>query len=449
VNLTALDCHPFDPQPSREGAEWLRRLQTAAQAALHVVRLSNDRDDDEPVVYCERDGKWWAGRYVGSLSFEGKRLTILPRFGMNTLRNWLFQMTNIALVESPGELREDDAFIVRLLAIVWGRSFVEAARHGLPALRRESHFSGTSVRGRLDVAGSVRAMASGIPAVVSVRRERSLNNAVSRSIVAAYAVLRRWLGSGGENRWLPARAQELMRSLQAVTGSRPVVPSRLDLQRVRYTPITAAFRPFAELSRQIANWRGMSSDAAPEGLCEGVLLDVAELWELYVLGALRRSAPEVEVQHGTLDLKASQALFTSMVDGAVLGVLKPDAVLLHRHKVIGIVDAKYKRLWPTQSAVHGPQREDLYQLAAYLTRYGQSDQAVWGALVYPQDEGTPPAEALSPWRLDGVRRVFLLTLPHDIGDAVRKLQGVLLPDRGQRLEAPPTSVVKEPIPSKI
>lgn len=428
MNLTARDCSPLHPQPSRDEEEWLRRLQAAAQAAAHVVGLGNHRDDDEPVVYCERDGSWWAGRYVGSLSFDGGRLTILPRFGINTLRSWLFQVTNIALVESPGELREDDAFIVQLLAIVWARSFVEAARHGLPALRRESHYSGTAVRGRIDVAGSVRLMAAGSPDIASVRRERSLDNAVSRSIVAAYDVLRRWMGAGAEDRWLPARAQELLPALQAVTGSRPTVPSMLDLQRVRYTPITNAFRPVAELSRQIAKRRGLSSDAAPEGSCQGVLLDVAELWELNVLGALRRVASDIDVRHGTFDFKANQALLTSTVDATPLGTLKPDAVLLRRHAVVGVVDAKYKRLWPTASAPQGPQREDLYQLAAYLTRYGQADKAVWGALVYPADQDrsdTPPAEERSPWRLDGDRLVFLTTLPHDIGSATEKLRSML------------------------
>lgn len=428
MSLTAQDCSPLCPQPSRDEAEWLRRLQAAAVAAALVVGLGEGRDDDEPVVYCERDGTWWAGRYVGSITFDGGRLTILPRFGINTLRSWLFQATNIALVESPGELRDDDSFIVHLLALVWARSFIEAARHGLPALHHESHYTGTAVRGRLDVAGTVRLMAAGRPAVASVRRERSLDNAVSRSIVAAHDVLSRWMGTRADSGWLPTRAKDFLPALQAVTGSRPVIPSRLDLQRVRYTPITAAFRPFAELSRQIANRRGLSSDAAPEGSCRGVLLDVAELWELYVLGVLRRVGSDVDVRHGTLDSKASQALLTSTVDATLLGKLRPDAVLMRGHFVVGIVDAKYKRLWPTASAPQGPQREDLYQLAAYLSRYGQSSKAVWGALIYPEDpdgSGIPPAERSSPWRLDGDRQVFFMTLPHDVGGAAQKLRSIL------------------------
>jgi 5-methylcytosine-specific restriction enzyme subunit McrC len=236
------------------------------------------------------------------------------------------------------------------------------------------------------------------------------------------------MGGTAEKRWLPARAQELLPRLQAVTGSRPPLPSRLELQRVRYSPITAAFRPLAELSHQIGSRRGLSSDASPDGSCQGVLLDIAELWERYVLGVLRSAAADVEVRHGTFDDSASKALFTSASDGTLLGRLRPDAVLMRRHRVVGIVDAKYKRLWPSANAPHGPQRDDLYQLAAYVMRYGQDDKRVWGALVYPTDPdsvGAPPAEARGPWYLGGDRRVFFLTIPHEPVDAIQKIGTIL------------------------
>lgn len=426
MNLHARDCSPIEPQPSRVETEWLRDLQRAVRPSAHVVSVGGDRDDDDPVVYCERDGTWWAGRYVGTLRFAGSKLAIAPRLGIHTLRSWLFQVTNIAIVDAPGELRDDDAFIVQLLALVWARSFVDAARHGLPALRREVHSTGSVIRGRLDIAKSVRLLAAGSESVASVRSERSLDHAASRAIVAAYSVLRRWMGPGTEDHWLPARAQDLLPHLLAVTGARPQPPSKLDLQRVRYTPITAPFRAVAELSRQIANQRGLATDATDDGTCQGVLLDVAELWELYVLGVLRRAAPRCDVDHGTRDIVGGEYLLKSTVDGQTLARLRPDAIVRCRREVVGIVDAKYKRLTPTAAAPNGPQREDLYQLAAYLTRYSKGRGATWGALVYPEDaQVRPPAETRSPWRLDANREVHLLTLPHDLDAAVAKLRASL------------------------
>lgn len=98
---------------------------------------------------------------------------------------------------------------------------------------------------------------------------------------------------------VPSRGRELLPQLASVTGLRPQVPSRGELERVRYTPITAGFAPVAELSRQITNRRGLVLGSRSDGDCQEILLDVAELWELYVLAVLRRAAGHLSVLHGT------------------------------------------------------------------------------------------------------------------------------------------------------
>ena len=408
MKLIAKDCSPLNPQPTAAEADWLRRVAGSVRAGDCVVPISGDRDDDEPIVYCSWDGTWWAGRYVGSLSFEGRSLVIEPRFGLATLRNWLFEATSVVLTESPGRLRQDESFIAQLLASVWAHGFVEAARHGLPALRRDVATKGPTIRGRLDVAASIRLIASAGREVVSVRSERSLDHAASDAIIAAYGVLRRWLGVPDEQ-WMPARAKELIPHLMAVTGPRPRVPTKAELDRIRYTPITAGFAPIAELSRQIANRRGLAGDVDASGETKGVLLDVAELWEMYVLSVLRKAATPLSVKHGTRERDASKKLLWSDVNGQGLGTLIPDAILYARNDVQGVADAKYKSLHPSANAPNGPQREDLYQMAAYLGRFAPLDgKAAWGLLAYPDDPSRPtvtPAEQYSPWSLDHGKKV--------------------------------------------
>lgn len=428
MKLIAKDCSPLNPQPTAAEADWLRRVAASVRAGDFVVPISGDRDDDEPIVYCSWDGTWWAGRYVGSLSFEGRSLVIEPRFGLATLRNWLFEATSVVLTESPGRLRQDESFIAQLLASVWAHGFVEAARHGLPALRRDVATKGPTIRGRLDVAASIRLIASAGREVVSVRSERSLDHAASDAIIAAYGVLRRWLGVPDEQ-WMPARAKELIPHLMAVTGPRPRVPTKAELDRIRYTPITAGFAPIAELSRQIANRRGLAGDVDASGETKGVLLDVAELWEMYVLSVLRKAATPLSVKHGTRERDASKKLLWSDVNGQGLGTLIPDAILYVRNDVQGVADAKYKSLHPSASAPNGPQREDLYQMAAYLGRFAPLDgKAAWGLLAYPDDPSRPtvaPAEQYSPWSLHHGKKVVFTSLPHDAARATEKLRDLI------------------------
>ncbi len=435
MKLVARDCSPLAPQPTAAEAAWLRRLATNVRATDFVVPVSGERDEDEPVVYCAWDGTWWAGRYVGSLSFEGHSLTIEPRFGLATLRNWLFEATSIVLTDAPGKLREDESFIAQLLASVWAHGFVEAARHGLPALRRDVAMKGATIRGRLDVPASLRLIAAGGGQVVSIRSERSLDHAASEAIVAAYQVLRRWLGEPDE-RWMPARAKELIPHLLSVTGARPRVPTKAELDRIRYTPITAGFAPIAELSRQIANRRGLAADIDASGETKGVLLDVAELWEMYVLSVLRKAAAPLTVTHGTREKAATKKLLHSDITGQGLGTLIPDAILHAGGKVQGVADAKYKSLHPSASAPNGPQREDLYQMAAYLGRFVHPEGRMsWGVLAYPLDPARPSipqAEQLSPWSLDSGRKVVFTSLPHVASDAVTKLRALIGPMTPER-----------------
>lgn len=429
MKLVARDCSPLSPQPTVAEAAWLRRLATSVRATDLVVPISSERDEDEPVVYCAWDGIWWAGRYVGSLSFEGHSLTINPRFGLATLRNWLFEAASVVVTDAPGKLREDESFIAQLLASVWAHGFVEAARHGLPALRRDVATKGPTIRGRLDVAASLRLITAGGGQVVSVRSERSLDHAASDAIVAAYEALRRWLRVPDEQ-WMPARAKELIPYLMVVTGARPRVPTKAELDRIRYTPITAGFAPIAELSRQIANRRGRAADISASGKSKGVLLDVAELWEIYVLSVLRKAATPLTVTHGTRDKTATKKLLHSNVTGQGLGTLIPDAILHARGRVQGVADAKYKSLHPSASAPNGAQREDLYQMAAYLGRFVPPDGGVsWGLLAYPLDPARPSipqAEQFSPWSLDGGRNVVFTSLPHVASDAVTKLRALIV-----------------------
>jgi 5-methylcytosine-specific restriction enzyme subunit McrC len=168
------------------------------------------------------------------------------------------------------------------------------------------------------------------------------------------------------------------------------------------------------------------SEADAGGESEGVLFDVAELWELFVLATLRRASTGLEVLHGTSQAQIRESLLASDTVGYTLGELMPDGVVRLHRRVLGILDAKYKSLWPTRWNPHGPQRDDLYQLASYLSRY---TTAGWGVLAYPADPdkaGTPPVELENPWRLESRQRVWFLTLPHEIAAAAAKLGQLLL-----------------------
>jgi 5-methylcytosine-specific restriction enzyme subunit McrC len=157
---------------------------------------------------------------------------------------------------------------------------------------------------------------------------------------------------------------------------------------------------------------------------------------MYVLSVLRKAAVPLTVTHGTREKTATKRLLHSDITGQGLGTLIPDAILHTGENVQGVADAKYKSLHPSASAPNGPQREDLYQMAAYLARFVPADGKVsWGVLAYPLDSAQPSiaqAEQFSPWSLDADRKVIFTSLPHVASDATTKLRALIVqmaPDR--------------------
>ena len=62
------------------------------------------------------------------------------------------------------------------------------------------------------------------------------------------------------------------------------------------------------------------------------------------------------------------------------------------------------------------------------SRLDDQGKMSWGVLAYPLDPGRPSipqVEQLSPWSLDGGRKVVFTSLPHVASDAVTKLRALM------------------------
>jgi 5-methylcytosine-specific restriction enzyme subunit McrC len=417
--LVIRDLSPFQPRDEAEAA-WLARLQAHVRASDHVIRLGEPADEPTDFVI-SRDafGRWQAGRYIGEVSFENRRLVIEPRLGTRVIEQWLSQALNLLAVPHSSRQLRSESFIALLMAAVWSQRVALASRHGPPAFRRDHEETGLYVRGRLDVRRTARLRGAGAPHVASVRRYRDLNNDVARTLVAAERTLTHHIG---HDHWRTPRVTEVLPPLRAAVGSRPALPSERDLRRIRYTPITRPFKQAAELSWRIAKLRGFIA-SSEEGEAEGLLLDVAELWELFVLNCVRRAMPAAEIEHGTVSDGQERLLHSQADDAIGLGRLKPDALVRRQGRVVAVIDAKYKRLVNTRERPDGVDRGDLYQLVSYLARFG-SDGETPGALVYPRDpdqHDLSTAEVHDPWRSAVGNPVRFLRLSLDPNDAIAQL----------------------------
>jgi len=424
--IHAKDLSPLPEDLSAADIDWLRQLQRHLHEDDRVLRLGDSGQEPDEIVACNAEGRWFAGRYIGSVVLAGRRLEITPRYSDDVIRGWLSPLTNVVVATGAERHERSSALIPRLLAMLWTGELERATRHGLPFLREDRAHVGLRVRGRIDPSATARLGARRHANVASRTSERSVSNAISITVVLAQRALKQ-MNSG--DWWMTKRASDVMPHLWEAVGTRPRPPRRRDLDRIRYTPIRRPYEALVELSWQILSRGGFSS--AGSGEVDGLLLDMAELWERFVLTSLRRAASsDVRVIHGARESLGRREYLLRSEDDPTTGLARmyPDIVVRRGEQVIAIVDAKYKRLTPRRTAPLGVTTDDAHQIAAYVATL-RADNTTVGMLAYPcepgpEGESSPPtqqrpspSEDAEPWLLPALgnrirtRRLSVLTGP--------------------------------------
>lgn len=397
---------------TKEDEDWIRQLARDANADSLTLKLSKrDKEDAEPIVFFEENsGRWWAGRYIGEVHYQGRTLRVKPRFGMPQLQRWLSRIWGINILSTKGRYEKTNVWLWALIAKLWESRILTAAKHGPPTSRFDEFHYGQTVRGRLHVPLTADKFSRGQQTLVTRSRNRRIDHRIGGVIVHAFEHLRRELRHLGDERsWLTLSAQDLANHLRTNISRKEVDAAARSNVPIRYTPINESYREVVEFSRSISQQRPFSSSAEGSKNVLGVLIDIAEIWELYVYHLLRSSLTDFEVVHTGRDTSTSNHLLRSEQTGEMLGRLKPDVLILElrTNRLLAVLDAKYKTTTPTSERPHGILREDLYQMAAYLSAFGQSTERVSGGLIYPATNDTPNIIALqskSPWRLSATGR---------------------------------------------
>lgn len=354
----------------------VQRLAERLEALMDrlVVPLAGGRADDSDGLLQYFDGRLYMGRYVGRVVDEeiGIDLTIEPRMSRTALALMLGSVLNVKVTPTAARLVSAEApLLVLLFGLLWREAVLRGLQHGPPTRRRERACEGRAIRGTLDVAGTVRLWVRGHRGeVASIDRPREIERLPLLIIDAARSILRAQLGPEASSSVL-ADAESALAEWTPGLGSAERLSARnLLTAPVRYSPISELLRPAVELSRRILRGSGAGERPSPEARTWGALIDMAEVWELYVFRRLRVENPTLDVRH-----EARAPMQGLLVDegGQPAEMMAPDVVGRDRRtgRAVFVADAKYKR--------RAMLREDLFQVLAYQSRLGANE--AW--LAYP------------------------------------------------------------------
>jgi 5-methylcytosine-specific restriction endonuclease McrBC regulatory subunit McrC len=182
-----------------------------------------------------------------------------------------------------------------------------------------------------------------------------------------------------------------------------------------------------ELSLSILGHRPRMASAGGDGKAFGTLLDMAEIWELYVAKVLQIGLPGLRVSHTGRSTEHFRWLLRSATDDDGFGSLRPDIVIAdHQERCLAIADAKYKTNRINSGNRTGIVTDDLYQLIAYLSGFGNPASRLDGFLIYPADDDGQVARRLAPknpWKVSAapLRNLWFISTDSRNGADVQAL----------------------------
>ena len=366
------------------------RLQhQIAAGQLEIVNLQtyNPRFEIESPVwyeiksYSEKRGykvvnecQFYSSHYIGRYSHEGYAIIINPRFG-NIFNYLVSYASNIYIPYGESEISfnsQNNSYW--LIALLWKAMLNRALTTGqIPKEYITVTKNQKTYHGRLTIAKHIRANLCDATRFYCSYKKLSMDNTINRVIRSIYIILKsKGLSS------LVAEFEAYDKYLCSMGVGAEVVDVH-EIDDIRYTRLSAPYKPVMELSRTIlANHKAESSNDKSVNSDVSYFIDIADLWEMYLLKLLQNNLPSEYYVYSP-----NTGFGDSLLEGGMREI-RPDIIIEKNGRVLMIIDAKYKDYTQFgKSALFGVNREDLYQMTTYLHHYGKEDQSIIGLFTSP------------------------------------------------------------------
>ena len=339
--------------------------------------MPKDDSNETILSYNSKRKQWETGRYVGDLFFTSNKkdyhFRVEPRFGNVFLLNMFEEAFNVKIPTSNSEFKStfsSDLWIKRLISFIWIKKLAKANKHGLPYKQNKLvHFS-SDVKGRLNINKSkISLFTTGN--VVSETVIKQLDNVAVQILKKAHQTLESNFSLTSFKS--PQHAKEVILVLKSISKQYSII-TKTAFQKISYKDIYACYHDLVNFSWLIINNRMLSvRNQAKEGKKGfSVFLDVAELWELYLLNILKKNLNTMgwNVYSNQFEIYKHKAFYRKIIPDIIIE--KDDSVL--------IFDAKYKRM---EFDYFDYDRTDFFQIHTYTFFKSLGKKVVCAGLLYP------------------------------------------------------------------
>jgi len=351
--------------------------------------INSTRGDKSKVV---NKATFYTSHYIGFYSAKIDNtqvsLEIKPRFGNGIFNYLLSYAYGIYLPKSEFSSSQSKNGNLWLITMMWKATLEKAmTKSQIPKEYTTNEKNSSNFKGQLKISQHIKHNLVDKSKFYCKYRKLTMDTLINQTIRYTYKLL---MQKQNHLSGLLRNIAEYDAMLQSFgVENKDIFLS--EIKKIRYSKLNFHYKKVMELSSLIIKSESIKSDSSlSNNNSFSYFLDIAELWENYLLKVLQRNLPEYYIyspneEGGEYLLEDSDRKIRQ---------IRPDIMIKKDGKVVAILDAKYKsynqigQYANCEKFPYFVSRDDLYQMSTYLYHYADSNEKAIGLFVSPvEDEG--------------------------------------------------------------
>lgn len=347
---------------------------------LSFLPDSKEKEDEFIISTKKQDDGLYVqtGNFIGSFIHNGIDIEINSRFSNKFLERML-NFANDIYVDDVSLGKSIDAK-KNLSRIVIYYLFIQALERafllGLPKEYKDKSYHEAKVMGKVDMAKFIKKDVPFAGKISSTNRERQDIGDIVLLLHKALKIVQK------ESKELIKPVINTLSYLNEIREPRLVTPNVIHNalnSKALHNPIYAPYKKVLEYAKLIIeNEDSGTKSNGKQNL--GFLVDVAELFEIYIRKLLQKEFKDWSVTSPKIELYKDKFFARKII---------PDIVMSNGDKVL-VFDTKYKRmsmLGKDQYGLGDVDRNDFFQINTYMSYYqNQGRNVIAGGLLYPMNK---------------------------------------------------------------
>lgn len=368
------------------------KLQTSDDNDALIIAVMSTGPSEVPLIT--------TGNFIGEFTYAGRQFSIGSRFSDVFLKRILNFSNDIYFddVDALPLKKSDSAssFSRLILRYLFVQSLEKAYLLGLPKAYTAIHDDSLSVKGRLNISRFIQQAIPFRGKLPTISREMMEVPDIVDTLYKALQIVERGIADEcsdaikrSKDKSKKQTSSDVLENVRHVINHLREARSgksftneiltRAKTHKALQNPIFSPYKTVLRYAEYIIRTDSMQQSKANVDVnFSGFLVNVAELFEIYVTKLLQRSLPDCKVHSPEIVVHAGKFFERKII---------PDIVIENEKKIL-VFDTKYKRMkfmGRSNCGMGDLDRADFFQINTYMAHYAhQSEKTlIAGGLIYP------------------------------------------------------------------